>query len=69
MAMGESGTVQIPAGFFLDEPRAQDRALRSLVNARSRVCVECGAFLSRYNHSDKYCALHEPPKFRTPTRW
>jgi hypothetical protein len=28
-------------------------------SVRKRRCFECGAFLSRYNRSEKYCFIHE----------
>jgi hypothetical protein len=34
-----------------------------------RTCSECGAILSRYNPSDRYCALHQPRNYRVPDRW
>lgn len=32
--------------------------------ALKRRCFECGAFLSRYNRSEKYCFNHEPTGVR-----
>jgi hypothetical protein len=29
-----------------------------------RRCIECGAFLSRYNRSEKYCFNHEPSQVK-----
>jgi hypothetical protein len=71
MAMSESAAVQITRRrllSFLEEIRTEDRAPEPQVNAGRRVCVVCGAFLSRYNPSNTYCAVHEPPNFRISNR-
>jgi hypothetical protein len=53
---------------FLDEIRSREGVAEARSAPRRPTCVECGAFLSRYNPSETHCAVHEPPSYRIPDR-
>jgi hypothetical protein len=47
-----------------DSASTQPAAIRSDAphpSVRRRRCYECGAFLSKYNRSERYCFIHELP--------